>query len=292
MISKRWKVVFFILLGCAVIASFIFFPYDGNFAVLNPKGWVGLKQRNLLVIATLLMLIVVFPVVVMTLFFVWKYRSSNRKATYRPDWDYSFLAESIWWGFPLLIIIVLSILTWKSSHELDPYKPLESTVKPVTIQVVALQWKWLFIYPEYNIATVNFIQFPEQTPINFQITSDAPMNSFWIPELGGQIYAMEGMMTKLHLIADEPGNFRGCSANISGSGFAGMTFVAKASSQSEFDAWVESVKQSPKQLDVEEYNKLAEPTEYHPVELFVLKDATLFDWTVMKYVMPQRVKYE
>ncbi len=158
----------------------------------------------------------------------------------------------------------------------------------MTIQVVALDWKWLFLYPEYGIATVNFIQFPENTPINFEITSDAPMNSFWIPQLGGQIYAMPAMRSKLHLIASETGSFRGVSANISGKGFAGMMFTAKASTDEEFNQWVRWVKQSPKRLDKIVYEQLLKPTEYHPVEYYLLLQNDLFDQILMKYMVPSK----
>ncbi len=288
--KKKIKVALLALLYLGAVAMVVAATLGVDIPVLNPKGWVAMKQRNLIVIATLLMLIVVAPVCIMTLFFAWKYRASNTKAKYRPDWDYHVVAESIWWGFPCLIILFLSILCWKSSHELDPFKPLNADKKPIKIQVVALQWKWLFIYPEEKIATLNFVQFPEQTPVSFEITSDAPMNSFWIPQLGGQIYAMSGMTSKLHLIADEVGNFRGVSANISGRGFAGMTFVAKSSTQEDFDAWVKSVQKLKSGLDLEEYHQLAEPSEYNPVASYVLEDDGLFDWIVMKYMMPQDKK--
>lgn len=257
-----------------------------NIAVLNPKGWVALKERNLFVISTLLMLVVVIPVFIMTLYMVIKYRASNHKAKYRPDWDYSFLAESIWWGFPLVIVLILSIMTWKSSHELDPFRPLESTAQPIKVQVVALQWKWLFIYPEQKIATVNFVQFPENVPVEFAITSDAPMNSFWIPQLGGQIYAMPGMDTKLSLIAHEIGEYNGSSANLSGTGFAGMRFIAKASSQADFEQWIKSVKQSSNRLNLTTYRKLAEPSSYNDVASYVLEDEGLYHQILMKYLMP------
>jgi cytochrome o ubiquinol oxidase subunit 2 len=159
---------------------------------------------------------------------------------------------------------------------------LESNTKPLKIQVVALQWKWLFIYPEQGIATVNFVQFPEQTPINFEITADAPMNSFWIPQLGGQIYAMPGMVAKLHLIADKEGSYRGSSANLSGKGFAGMKFIAKSSSEADFEAWVDSVRQSGP-ID---YTKVAEPSEYAPAAFYSLSDDNLFNQIVMKYMVP------
>jgi len=282
--NKKLKFVFFSLLWLAVALLVVFFPYDGNIAVLNPKGLIALKQKNLLIAATLLMLIVVVPVFIMTFLFAWKYRERNEKAKYAPNWDYNLLAESIWWGLPLLIIIVLSVMTWKSSHELDPFKPLESSKKPLTIQAISLQWKWLFIYPEENIATVNFIQFPKDTPINFELTSDAPMNSFWIPQLGGQIYTMPGMKTKLHLIAHEDGSFRGSSANLSGEGFAGMAFTAKASSEAEFASWVSSVKQSSSYLNQEVYNQLVLPSKNNPVTFYILEEKELFEEIVMKYM--------
>ena len=154
------------------------------------------------------MLIVVIPVIFMTLYFAWKYRESNTSATYTPNWSYSHRIEAVVWAVPIAIILVLGTITWKTTHELDPYKPLESSVKPITIEVVSLDWKWLFIYPDQHIATVNEIQFPANTPVNFKITSDTVMNVFFIPQLGSQIYAMAGMQTQVNLIADAPGTYR------------------------------------------------------------------------------------
>lgn len=180
---------------------------------------------------------------------------------------------------------MLGVITWKGCVELDPFRPLEMNKKPLKIQVIALQWKWLFIYPEQKIATVNFFQFPEQTPINFDVTADAPMNSFWIPELGGQIYAMPGMNSKLHLMADREGSFRGSSANLSGTGFSGMRFIAKASSDADFNTWVESVKQSNQSLD---YDQLVKPSSYVPEAFYLLADENLYDQVVMKYMIPRK----
>ncbi|MBI5273962.1 MAG: ubiquinol oxidase subunit II [Chlamydiales bacterium] len=280
---KKLRVIALALLCFGAIAATFWFLSSNNIAVLDPKGMIAIKERKLLVIACLLMLIVVIPVFVFTIFFAWKYRQSNTRATYSPDWAHSHLAESLWWGVPLIIICILGVFTWKSSYDLHPFKPIDTGKKPVVIQVVALDWKWLFIYPDQGIATVNFVQFPEKTPIDFEITADAPMNSFWIPELGGQIYAMPAMKSTLYLIANENGLFRGCSSNISGKGFAGMTFNAKATSQADFDQWVQSVKQSPKLLTMEEYNQLMKPSEYHPVILYQLKQKDLFDRIIMKY---------
>lgn len=284
-IKHKFALFFLILILTALSA--LLYRYAVYSEIINPKGLIALQQLYLMHISTLLMLIVVIPVFILTMAICWKFRATNKKAPYTPYWNHDTTAEVIWWGFPFAIVLVLSYVTWLSSHQLDPYKPLsETTVKPITIQVVALDWKWLFIYPEEKIATVNFFQFPEKTPLNFEITSDAPMNSFWIPQLGGQIYAMPGMRTKLHLIADEPGSFRGSSANISGKGFAGMVFTAKSSSREEFDQWVKSVQGSSETLGVGEYKLLAKPSEYNPEAFYTLKEDQLFDQIVMKYMMP------
>jgi cytochrome o ubiquinol oxidase subunit II len=276
------------LLGVGIAVAILLYLFSIDIAVLNPKGMIARKQSELFIAATLLMLIIVIPVFILTIYISWKFRASNTKAKYTPEWDKSHLMEGIWWGFPLLLVIVLSVIAWKSSHALDPFKPIDTEKKPLKVQVVALQWKWLFIYPEYNIATVNFFQVPVETPIDFEITADAPMNSFWLPQLGGQIYAMPGMKSKLYLIANEAGSYNGSSANLSGEGFAGMTFVAKASSEDDFNSWVQLISGSPSHLDLDEYNKLAEPSSYNPVASYVLEKKDLFDYTVMKYMMPMQ----
>ena len=254
-----------------------------NMTLLNPTGQVGLEQRNLIITATLLMLLVVVPVIVMTFLFAWKYRASNKDAVYTPKWSHSTKIEVAVWTIPVLIIIALGYITYISTHKLDPYRPIESDVKPVTIEVVALDWKWLFIYPEQGIATVNKIVFPAHTPINFKITSDAVMNSFFIPGLGGQIYAMAGMTTKLHLIANKNAEMDGISANYSGAGFTGMKFKAIATSQADFDAWVNEVKASPKQLDQAEYAALSKPSQNNPVALYSSYAPNLFQTIIDKY---------
>jgi len=273
----------------AVIAILTMLIYGNDIAVLDPKGEVAGKQRDLMIFGTILSLIIIVPVFTMTFVIAWKYREGNKKAKYEPEWDRSRLFESIWWGVPLLLIVVLSAVTWKSSHELDPFKPLQSSVEPVRIQVVALQWKWLFIYPDHNIATVNYVQFPEDTPVNFEVTADAPMNSFWIPSLGGQIYAMSGMVTKLHLIADQTGEYRGSSANISGRGFSGMKFIAESTSKSSFDNWVLKTKKSTNNLGIDKYSDLSEPSENNPPEEFALLDKNLFDYITHSFsINPDR----
>ncbi len=256
-------------------------------ALLNPKGQIALEQRSLILTAFGLMMIVVIPAVFMAVFFAWKYRATNTNATYSPNWSHSNKVEAVVWTIPILIIIFLGVLTWKSTHALEPSKPLVSDVKPIEIDVVALDWKWLFIYPEQGIATVNQIAFPANTPVNFKITSNSVMNSFFIPTLGSQIYAMAGMQTKLHLIANEPGTFDGISANFSGRGFSGMKFKAIATKDdAEFQQWVAKVKAAPNTLTtMEEFEKVATPSENHPVEYFSTANPELFKQVIDKFMM-------
>jgi len=284
--KKAYKIVLLVLLFLAAAAYTVYYVRTNSVPVLEPKGMIGEKERDLIITSSLLMLIVVIPVFILTWVFAWIYREGNQKAKHHPDWEHNYIAEYCWWGVPVVIIAVLAVLTWKSSHELNPFKPIASSKKPLVIQAVALQWKWLFIYPEQGIATVNYVQFPEKTPLNFEITADAPMNSFWIPQLGGQIYAMPAMRSKLHLIANEPGSFRGCSANISGTGFAGMIFTAVSSSEEDFDQWVLKVKESPKNLTTSEYQLLVAPSEYDPAAYFGVAEPGLFDQILMKYMVP------
>lgn len=283
--SRILKLGIGILLGVIAAGLVTYFLSTNDIAVLNPEGAVGSRQRDLIIVASLLILLVIIPVFAMAFGIAWKYRASNTKAKYSPDWDHSHLFESIWWGVPIAIIIVLGVIAWKSSHDLDPYRALESNVKPLRVQVIALQWKWLFLYPEQGIATVNHLQIPERTPINFEITSDAPMNAFWVPKLGSQVYAMAGMTTKLHLIADNPGTFPGSSANISGEGFADMKFNVKATSQEEFDRWVDETQRGSGELTYEAYDSLVLP-KIAQATSYAYFDPGLYDRVIMKYMMP------
>jgi cytochrome o ubiquinol oxidase subunit II len=294
MALKKEKALASLLIFSGVFLAFVFlmqplsvYHFRDYIAVLFPKGIIALEQRNLLFIIQVIMLLVIVPVYLLTFLFSWKYRASNPKSNYDPDLVDSRFAEVVWWGIPLFFTLIIGYISHLKTEELDPFKPLQSDKKPVTIQVVALQWKWLFLYPEEKIASVNFFQFPEKTPVRFLITADAPMNSFWIPHLGGQIYAMPKMRSELHLIADEAGEYRGSSANISGVGFAGMHFIAKASTDEEYQKWVESTKKSRSSLNWPEYEKLAAPSQDNPVQLYQLKDVDLFDQIIMKYMKPQ-----
>lgn len=288
------KPVFYMLLftGLILLVILIMQPLEvyhfrDYIAVLFPKGIIALEERNLLFIIQALMLLIIIPVYILTFVFSWKYRADNPQGKYDPDLVDNRIAEYIWWGVPCVITLIIAVLTWVKTHELDPYKPIESKNKEMTIQVVALQWKWLFIYPEENIASVNFLQIPKDIPIRFEITADAPMNSFWIPHLGGQIYAMPKMKTVLNLIANDVGDFRGSSANISGEGFSGMTFITRASTEEEYHQWVATAKQSSKILSSAEYKTLAAPSQNNPVEIFQLKEDALFDKVIDKYMHPK-----
>ncbi|WP_180007910.1 ubiquinol oxidase subunit II [Acinetobacter sp. YH16057] len=217
----------------------------GDMVLLNSKGPVAEGQSNLMLTAIYLMLLVVIPSALMALWFGWKYRASNKDADYKPTWAHSTAIEVVVWGIPVIIIGILAALTWWGSHEYDPYKPLKSEKAPLTVQVIAEQFKWIFIYPEQGIATVNEMRFPEKTPVSLRITSNFTMNSFFIPALGGQIYAMAGMQTHLNLLADELSpteGFRGFSSNYSGYGFSQMRFRAHSVTDTQFAEWVSAVK--------------------------------------------------
>ncbi|WP_273776808.1 MULTISPECIES: ubiquinol oxidase subunit II [unclassified Acinetobacter] len=214
----------------------------GDMVLLNSKGPVAEGLSGLMMTAIYLMLLVVIPSIIMALWFGWKYRASNKDADYKPTWAHSTAIEIVVWGIPVIIIGILAWLTWVGSHKYDPYRPLESDKAPLTVQVIAEQFKWIFIYPEQQIATVNEVRFPEQTPVSFRITSNFTMNSFFIPQLAGQIYAMAGMQTHLNVLANETGVYRGFSSNYSGYGFSQMRFKAHSVTEAQFAEWVAAVK--------------------------------------------------
>ena len=280
----RYKILLATLVLALAVGGLAFYLQGYNIPVLMPEGVIADKQRNLIIFATLLGLLVVVPVFIMLFFVAVKYRESNTKAKYSPEWDSNRWIEGLWWGIPLVIIAVLGVVTWQSSHELDPYRPLDSERKPLNVQVVALQWKWLFIYPDQGIASVNALHMPANTPVNFELTADAPMNSFWIPSLGSQIYAMSGMTSKLHLEANNTGSYDGMSANISGEGFSKMRFKANAMSVADFNEWVAKTQDSHDGLDMTRYDTLADPGVEESPSYYVLKKGDLYDTIVMKYM--------
>lgn len=284
--KTAFKILFPLLLVALLVAGAVVFFHGVDVAVLNPQGEIADKQRALLIFASGLSLIIVIPVYSLLLFFAWRYRDGNKKAAYRPNWANNKWLEIIWWGVPAIIVLILAVVTWRTSHELDQFRPLESDTKPLEVQVVALQWKWLFIYPEQQVASVNRMPIPEKTPINLSLTSDAPMNAFWVPSLGSQMYAMSGMSSQLHLLANHAGDYRGSSANISGEGFSDMNFTVHASSREEFDAWAQMTKDHTEGLDMAVYNELAKPGAVDQPTSYTLADPRLYDKIIMKYMAP------
>ncbi|TPN23614.1 ubiquinol oxidase subunit II [Mesorhizobium sp. B2-3-3] len=270
--------------------ALLLFPLAGllsgcDLVVLAPAGDVAAQQRDLLVVSTLLMLVIIVPVMALTVFFAWRYRQSNASATYAPDWDHSTKLELVIWAAPLLIIICLGALTWLGTHLLDPYRridriesaqPVTQLHKPLRVEVVALDWKWLFIYPDYGIASVNELAAPVNQPIDFRITSSAVMNSFYIPALAGQIYAMPGMETKLHAVINQPGTYSGFSANYSGAGFSGMRFAFHGLSDQAFDQWVAQAKTASAALNRDSYLELEKPSENEPVRHYASVASDLY----------------
>lgn len=245
--------------------------------VLNPAGDVAAQQGNLVITATLLMLIIIVPVILLTLLFAWKYRQGNRDAKYDPDWHHSTVLELVIWTVPLMIIIALGALTWIATHKLDPYRPLDridaqralaADAKPLEVQVVAMDWKWLFFYPEQGIATVNELAAPVDRPIRFKLTATSTMNAFYVPDLAGMIYAMPGMQTELNAVINKPGVFPGLASHYSGKGFSGMTFKFHGLSDAEFAQWIAKAKAEGKPLDKASYLALAQPSERDPVQRF------------------------
>ena len=285
-LRKTWLLPLLLLLaGC-------------NTVVLNPAGDVARQQGDLIVVATVLMLIVIVPVIALTLFFAWRYRASNKQATYAPDWDHSVQLELVIWAVPLLIIIALGAITWISTHTLDPYRkldrigkdrPVPEGVQPLTVQVVALDWKWLFIYPEQGIAAVNEMAAPVDRPIRFVLTSSTVMNAFYVPELAGMIYTMPGMQTELNAVINKPGEFEGFSSNYSGAGFSHMRFAFHASDAAGFEAWVAKVRGAGATLDRPGYLALEKPSEKEPVHHYASVDAGLYDAILNRCVDPRRM---
>ncbi|HTR83963.1 MAG TPA: ubiquinol oxidase subunit II [Reyranella sp.] len=227
--------------------------------VLDPQGPVGAAERLILLDATAIMLAIVVPVILMTLAVAWWFRSGNARAQHLPDWEYSGPVELVVWSIPALVVMFLGGIAWIGSHDLDPPKRLTGTGKPVEIQVVALDWKWLFIYPEEGVASVNRVVVPVGAPLHFTITSASVMNSFFVPQLGSQIYAMGGMTTELNLRADKPGTYPGVSAQFSGDGFSDMRFELVAMPPQGFDDWLGKTKVGARILDAAGYSRLSRP---------------------------------
>lgn len=272
---KKHKLLnLFKVLPLAVMSMFLLAGCDERYLVFNPKGPVAKTEMDLIILSVVLCAIIIIPVMAIFVFIVFRYRDKpGNKAPYKPHWDDSKWLEIVWWGIPIIIIAILGTFTAKATFQLT--KPPVEDVEPITIQVTSLDWKWLFTYPEENIATVNTVEIPAGVPVQFILTSDAPMNSFWVPELGGMEYTMPGMAMRLWLQADKPGEFFGSGANFTGEGFAHMNFKVIAKEKSEFNDWVKDVKDSAPALTQGGYTELsqqglAEKTFYssYPAGLF------------------------
>lgn len=285
---KAWKPAI-LLLSTAVLLS------GCSSAVLDPAGDIARQQRDIIYFSTAIMLLIIVPVIVLIIVFAWRYRASAKDATYDPDFDHSTSLELVIWSAPLLIIICLGALTWWSTHLLDPFRPLDRVAagkpvdpkaKPLVIQVVSLDWKWLFIYPDQGVATVNELVLPVNRPVRFEMTSTNMMNTFYAPTLAGMIYTMPGMRSQLHAVLNRPGVYGGMSANYSGSGFSNMHFKLYGVSPSGFDAWVARVKGSGKTLDTPTFMEIEKPSEKVPPMYFAGVDPTMFDRIYKRCVKP------
>ena len=296
----RDRIVLAILVILATVAVFKVLIGENIVAIFSPAGPVAGQERSLIVMMVFIMLVVVVPMFIILYTIAWKYRAGNprnEKINHAANRSHSIGGELILWAIPVTLVAILSVLNWNSAHALDPSRPLASPVsgisgsaaaQPLTIQVVALPWKWLFIYPKQNIATVNFIEFPVGTPIHFDLTADAPMSSFWIPRLGSQIYAMAAMKTQINLLASTTGEYTGKDTEINGAGYAGMTFKAKSTSQSDFKTWVASIQASGDYgpLTPNVYCALAAPSAYNPPAYYSSVSGDMFDTIMMKYMAP------
>lgn len=269
-----------------------------DLVVMSPSGDVASQQADLIIYSTMLMLIVILPVIALTFFFAYHYRASNENATYEPDWEHSIALEIVVWSLPLAIIICLAGLTWVSTHRLNPYepikrisenKPVPKDVKPLVIQAVAMDWKWVFLYPDQGIATVNEVSAIVDRPIEFQITSTSVMNAMYIPALAGMIYAMPGMQTELNAVINRAGTYDGLSSNYSGAGFSKMRFKFHGMLPADFDAWTEKVHQQGESLDLKKLGELQKPTIAHPVTYFQISGKDLWDRLVNNCVGPDKL---
>ncbi|RSV19035.1 ubiquinol oxidase subunit II [Sphingomonas sp. ABOLH] len=266
-----------------------------DMVVMNPTGDIAVQQRDLILFSTGVMLLIIVPVMVLTVVFARKYRRGNANKTYDPSFTHSTTLELVIWSCPLLIIIALSAVTWTSTHLLDPFRPLEriapgrpvpAGTRPLEIQAVALDWKWLFIYPEQGIATVNELALPVDVPVRFSITSNDQFNTFYVPTLAGMIYAMPGMRSELNAVLNKPGTSEGYSANYSGAGYSNMRFKMHGQSPADFARWVAGVKARGGSLATDRFVALAKPSEKVPVMRFGAVQPQLFDRIVNRCVEP------
>lgn len=293
------KTVFRLRSSLTLLAAAALMSGCSKLTVLYPSGYIAEQEKDLVLLATYLMLIVIVPVICLTLFFAWRYREKNVTATYDPTFTHSTKLEVVLWSIPIMIIITLAIITYITSHSLDPFRPLEKIdehrpvaegVEPLEVQVVAMDWKWLFIYPKEGIALVNEMAAPVDRPIRFKMTATSVMNTFYIPALAGMIYVMPGMETQLNAVINKPGDYMGLSGNYSGEGFSGMKFTFKGMDEKDYDAWVEQVRNSGTgQLTRADYLALAKPTINEKVRTYASIDPGLYERVRLRCVETDRM---
>ena len=266
-----------------------------NMVLLHPAGDVARQQSDLMIASVILMSLIIVPVLIAIGVIAWRYRATNQHADYAPEWDHSTVFELVVWAAPLLIIIALGAMTWIGTHQLDPYRaliridanrPLPADARSLEVEVVSLDWKWLFFYPQYGIATVNEMAAPVDMPIHFKLTSTETMNSFFVPTLAGQIYTMPGMQTVLHAVINKPGDFKGFSSNYSGHGFTDMRFRFYGMSPQDFKQWVAKVRASGGDLNTQAFDKLNQPSRAEPVHYYAHFDADLYHRILNRCVDP------
>lgn len=290
--ARPWFAPLVVSIVVVLLAAGAWLLVNGTYIpVLDPSGEVAGHQRNIIVFTIILSLVVILPVFTMLAIFAWNYRAGKKTKRYTPDWDENNTLEAVWWGIPVVIIIGLSILTYVTSHSLDPYRAIESDQPTLEVEVVALQWKWLFIYPDQQIATVNDLTIPVNRPVHFRLSADAPMSAFWIPALGSQIYSMNAMSSQLNLIANETGKFTGYNTNINGEGYAKMQFDVNSVNQADFEKWQQRHRQSTNSLTQESYQQLAKPGVPDGPLYYALGDENIYDSIIMKYMSHEGVDY-
>lgn len=284
-LPASWTAVF-VLLGLIDLAVVMGLMLKGHdIALFHPKGLIAQDELGLIELTSAVLSAIAIPSLFLFYFFAWKYRETNPKATYDPTIRHGKRFMITIWAIPCFVMVVMSCIMWTSTQKLDPHKPIASTTKTLTVQVIALRWKWLFIYPEQRVASVNFVMLPESTPVQFELTADdAPMSSFWIPHLAGQLYAMTGHVNTLNIVTDTPGDYEGQTAEINGAGYAGMKFTARVDTQDAFNDWAKSTAQSYPNLDASAYAKLLAPSENNPQQYFNSPSDNLYDKVVMKYM--------
>lgn len=285
MYMKRGGLVALIGITCiALLGIFWWLLKDVTLHVLEPTGNIAAQQRDLIWVTVGLGALIIIPVFTMLAVFGWKYSEKRNNPNYKPEWRSDARLETLWWGVPIVIIIILGVVTWNTSHSLDPYKSIDSSKKTLEVQVVALQWKWLFLYPQYNVASLNVLPIEKDRPVHFTLSADAPMSSFWIPTLGTQIYAMNGMNSQLNLIGNKTGDFYGYNTNINGEGYASMRFNVKVREKDEFEKIMKDAQDSPAAMDEVAYVLLSKPEIEKNAYYYRLTQEDLYEQIVMKYM--------